>query len=69
MLSFGYVEGKADGDMVQPYVRHVKPGDCHGTTRGMKERGYTDDEVARINQGLQSYAYKEAAKKVPTRRA
>ena len=28
----------------------------------MKERGYTDDEIARIDQGLQAYAYRKAAK-------
>ena len=28
----------------------------------MKERGYTDDEIANIDQGLQAYAYRKAAK-------
>ena len=34
----------------------------HGTTRGQKERGYTNAEIAMINDGLQAYAHKEAAK-------
>jgi len=62
-IYLGHVYGQCDGDMVQPYVRHVKPGDCHGTTRDMKKRGYTDDEIATIDKGLKSYAYKEAAKR------
>lgn len=61
-LFIGYLFGKCDGDMVQPYKRTVHAGDCHGTTRGQKKRGYTNEEVAMINAGLQAYAYKEAAK-------
>lgn len=66
-IFLGYLFGKCDGDMVQPYKRTVKTGDCHGTNRGQKERGYTDKEVAMINEGLQAYAYKAAAKRVPPR--
>jgi len=62
-LYLGYVYGTCDGDMVQPFTRHVHQGDCHGTSRGMKERGYTDEEIARIDTGLQAYAYRTAAKK------
>lgn len=61
-LYLGYVSGRCDGEMVQPYKRTVRPGDCHGTNRGQKERGYTNAEIAMINDGLQAYAYKEAAK-------
>lgn len=61
----GWVHGNAVADLVQPYVRdkhEVPPGDCHGTKRGMKKRGYTNDELAMINDGLIAYAFKEAAK-------
>eukprot|EP00746_Dinoflagellata_sp_MGD_P003574 gnl/MRDRNA2_/MRDRNA2_106928_c0_seq1.p1 gnl/MRDRNA2_/MRDRNA2_106928_c0~~gnl/MRDRNA2_/MRDRNA2_106928_c0_seq1.p1 ORF type:complete len:235 (+),score=45.19 gnl/MRDRNA2_/MRDRNA2_106928_c0_seq1:41-745(+) len=62
----GYVFGTCDGDMVQPMVRsHAVPaGDCHGTTRGMKKRGYTTEEVTEINEGLQAYAFRAVAKRV-----
>lgn len=74
----GYVAGSADGDMVQPYSRHEKaqadgvvdaPAVVFCKFFDMKKRGYTDEEVAKINDGLQSYAYKKAANMVPQMRA
>lgn len=59
----GYTFGKSDGDLVQPKIRtsKVPAGDCHGTTRGMKDRGYTDDELDAIRKTLASTAFKKAA--------
>ena len=70
----GYVAGSADGDLVQPYERHEKAIDAVGGADpdvvicqffDMKKRGYSDDEIAEIQNGLQSYAYKKAASLVP----
>ena len=60
----GYVFGSADGDMVQPKKRNhdeCPPGSCHGTSTGMHDRGYTDDEVEKIDKGLGAIAFKKAA--------
>jgi len=57
----GYVYGIADGDLVQPYKRSVRAGDCHGTMRGQKPRGYTSDEIDKLRGGLASAAFKKAA--------
>ena len=57
----GYTFGNAVGSLVKPMVRHVHAGDCHGTQRGMVPRGFTSDEITRINQGLQAEAFKKAA--------
>lgn len=59
----GYTYGKSDGDLVQPYIRTVKAGDCHGTMRGQHPRGYRTDELNRIREGLGSTAFKTAASK------
>jgi len=50
-----------DGDLVQPYKRTVRAGDCHGTQRGQKKRGYKSDEIDKIRGGLASAAFKKAA--------
>ena len=62
-IYLGWTYGNAQGSLVQPYDRShgVPAGDCHGTMRGMSPRGYTDDELARLYQGLSAYAFKSAA--------
>ena len=63
----GYVAGSADGDMVQPWKREKIMGNTFDPSVvvcqffKMVKRGYTDDEIAAINNGLQSYAYRKAA--------
>lgn len=59
----GYTYGKSDADLVQPYCRTVKAGDCHGTQRGQHPRGYRTDEITRIEAGVASTAFKTAASK------
>lgn len=60
-MFIGYVYGFTTGDLVTPMIRHVKPGDCHGTTRGMAPRGFTSIEIGVLNLGLSAYAFKKAA--------
>ena len=61
LLYLGYTFGTTDAQLIQPYKRTVKGGDCHGTTRGQIARGFTNLEVAKIDQGLEAYAFKKAA--------
>lgn len=70
----GYTWGSSDGDMVQPYSRHnifdgaapvSDPSVVVCKFFKMEKRDYTDDEIEEINNGLQSFAYKKAAKMVP----
>ena len=63
LLYLGYTFGTVTGKLITPEVRHVKHGDCHGTDRDQKERGFTSEEIAKINAGLQAYAFKTAASK------
>eukprot|EP00939_MAST-03C_sp_MAST-3C-sp1_P003022 g3022.t1 len=65
-VQVGWTFGNSEGNLVQPYKRdthEVPAGDCHGTTRGMKKRGYTTDEITFLNDALLSYAFKKAATK------
>lgn len=61
LLYLGYTFGTTDAQLIQPYKRTVRGGDCHGTTRGQIARGFTNLEVAKIDQGLEAYAFKKAA--------
>ena len=67
-VQLGWASGRATGDLVQPYTNHVH--NCHGTSRDMKKRGYTNDELKDIVAGLTAYAFKDAAKEAyPTLKA
>ena len=63
-IQLGWAYGSSVGDLVVPYVRTkaVPAGDCHGTMRGMVQRGYTAQELITLQSGLASYAFKMAAK-------
>ena len=68
---FGYAAGSADGDMIQPYSRHniventFDPSVVVCQFFKMEKRGFTTDEIEEINDGLQAYSYRQAAKMVP----
>ena len=60
-VQLGYAYGKATADLVQPYAGGPVGADCHGTSRGMHKRGYTNDELTMIVEGLTAYAFKQSA--------
>jgi hypothetical protein len=60
-IQLGWVWGRIKADLVQPVVRHVGPGHCHGTSRDMKPRGYNSHELAFLEAGLRALSFRKAA--------